>query len=89
MTGGRSIRVGPPRPALYTSDLRLLPALAALALATLLSPAARAEPPPCEPAGALLVDGLSVPAADLARVAELAGAVEPSSRLVRRGGARA
>lgn len=67
------------------------PTLAALAalLAAAAPRTARADPPPCAPGGVLEIPALGMPADELARVAELAGAVEPRSRLVRRGGARA
>jgi len=47
----------------------------------------RAEPA-CAPDGQLLLDGLSTPEDDIARIAELASAVAPSPRLMRGGGPR-
>jgi hypothetical protein len=61
-------------------------------LAALLAAAAprtvAADGPACAPAGAIEVFALGSPADDLARVAELAGAVELRTRLIRRGGRR-
>ncbi len=64
--------------------MRLL-ALASLAL--WLPAGALGSERTCPPGGVIEVLGLSTAAEDLARVAELAGAVAPSPRLLRRGGA--
>ncbi len=61
--------------------------IAALLAAAIISVPARSAAE-CVPAGTLAVDGLGTPPDDLARVAELAGAVAPQPRLVRRGGSR-
>jgi hypothetical protein len=68
--------------------MRVSPVLA-LALAAALPLAVRAdEEPPCTPRETFAVDGFRSPLDDLARVGELAGAVAPEPRLIRRGGLR-
>lgn len=69
-----------PAPRLPAACLPLLVALAA-------APAgARAESPACSPGASLQIPALGSFQEELARTAELAGAVETRSRLVRRGG---
>ncbi len=49
---------------------------------------ARADERPCASSGVIEINALGSPEDDLARVAELAGGIEPEPRLIRRGGAR-